>query len=682
MEPFLKSKKEIPAKVPGRARFGAAAVMLCLLSFIAYANGLHNGWVWDDNQQIVMNPDLRGASIRRLLTSDVWSFKHPGELGRINYYRPMQMLTYRLVEEIFGLDPLAFHAVSLSFHVLAVLLAFLMFCRLTGKLAVAFAAAALFAVHPVHAEAVDWISALPDIAGTVFLLFAFLLFHITQDNKDEGGDARHARARSRHKHLAAWGLSCVAMATALLWKETAVVFPVFVAAYVLVLSKASDFRTRLSLAARLSFPYWCILGAYVLLRLRVLGFLTTNQRAWSLSPFNFALTILHLLLEYWWKLIAPFALNAYYVFSPVRGLGDPRALAAICFIVLAAAGIWIALRRAPLVAYSALWVFIALLPVLNIYWVGLNVLTERYLYLPSVGFCLLVVLLAASLRDKIPGRGRWLAAILSLLPVLIAFTWQTVTRNPDWRDDSTFFARALETSPNAPFVHNMFAMLQRNDPSAQKLAEDHYLQAITLAENESPPNYLEMVLAYEGLAPIYAARSEFDRALETLDQVRRIDPNDPEVDADEGFILARAGRWDGAEIALQKAAAIAPNNENVLNALGLLYWQHYNRLDDAANYFLRAIQIHTAADRFSASLHNNLAAVYGSQGRTEEAIQQLQTAVRIAPDDPEFRTHLGMALALVGRSDEARSELLAALALAPGYGPARAALQQLPPNSK
>ena len=128
-----------------------------------------------------MNSNLRGdATFRDLLAANSWGLARAGVRERINYYRPLQMMTYRVIAEIFGFDARAFHAVSLAFHVIAVLLAFALFYTWTSSTGVAFASAALFAVHPIHSEAVDWIAALPDIGCTTSLLVAFLLFVIAR----------------------------------------------------------------------------------------------------------------------------------------------------------------------------------------------------------------------------------------------------------------------------------------------------------------------------------------------------------------------------------------------------------------------------------------------------------------------------------------------------------------------
>jgi protein O-mannosyl-transferase len=651
----------------------ALATLLSILAVAAYANSVSNGFVWDDHEQVAMNDSLRpGAPFLGLIAPNNWAFARVGGRERINYYRPLQMVTYRLTADVFGFDASAFHAVNLAFHVVVVLLAFALFYTLTGRMGLAFASAALFAVHPIHSEAVDWIAALPDIACTAFFLISFLFFILARGQKSQ-----QPTKRPRRNYVLFFTSSFAAFSAALLWKETAIVFPLIVMAYVFCLSEDAVLVRRIGNALKLSLPYWCILGLYFLLRFRVLGFLVIRQRNWSLSRFEFGLTALNLIFEYWWKLLAPVALNAYYLFVPVRTLEDPRAIAAILFLILAAGAVLYGFRRAPMVSFAMLWVFIALIPVLNVYAVGRNVFSERYLYLPSVGFCFLTVLTATRMGRLLPERSRSPVAAVVLAAVLLVFMAGTFARNSAWKDDSTLFARTLESSPNAPFVHQMVAGLQPNSTMGQAAAESHYLTAISLAERESPPDRQEIAISGEGLASIYAARGDFDGALRALTEVRRADPKDPQVDGEEGLILTQAGRWTQAEAALRRAVEISPNDANVLNALGLIAWQHDGHLDEAAAYFSKAIGVHTEADDFNASLHSNLGAVYGQESRFSDAITQFEIAVQITPNDPEYLTNLATAFRAVGRTDDARRALRAALAAAPDYDPARVVLEQI-----
>jgi protein O-mannosyl-transferase len=654
-------------------RIGIAAAVLCALVLIVYANSLSNGFVWDDNPQIVMNPDLRaGTSWTRLFSSDVWGYTHRDQPAHTNYYRPLQMASYRLTAGLFGLQPQYLHLLSVAFALAAVLAAFAVYLELTGRLAIALAAAVLFAVHPVHSEAIDWISALPELGCATFFLIAFGLFLST---RSQGSDVTPTpRLVPRH-----WGflsLSLLAFAVALLWKETAFVFPIIIAAHILCL-EPDNFRERLRSSAKLSLPFWCVLFGYLALRIRILGFLSMRQRIWELTHVQVGLSVFHLVALYWWKLVAPIHLNAYYVFSPVRSILDIRAMSSILFLVLACSAVWYGFRRAPLAAFAALWVFITLLPVMNIYALGRNVFAERYLYLPSVGFCLLTVVIVASATKRLPKKVQSPLCALLLVAVVVWFFGETFARNPDWHDDATLFRKTLAFSSDAPFVHFMVAATENENSAGPQSAESHYLRAIDLAQSENPPDLLDMARSHQGLASLYADRGDYARALQVLHRWRDAIPNDPQVDAEEGLILLKSGRWQEAEPLLTQAFAARPHDENVLNALGLLAWDYKRHLDEAVELFTSALAIHTAKDNFQASLHNNLGGVYGDLQQFPSAVEQFESAIAISPDDAEYHTNLAAALAEMNRYQEAAVEVNIALRIAPDYPPARAVLQRL-----
>lgn len=659
------------ARLSSKGRFALGSTVLAILVIVVYANGVRNGFVWDDNQQIAANPELRpGIPVRTLFSSDVWGFSHGG-IPTHNYYRPLQLITYRAIAEMGGFSPAAFHTASLIFAVAATIVAFAVYWKLTGREGISFSAAALFAVHPIHTEAIDWASALPDIGCTLFLLISFLLF------VSDGADADDRPKPVLAEPWLRWILSLASFSAALLWKETAAVLPLLIASYSLMRGGSVRFVARLRAAGRVSLPYWGVLAGYLFLRIRLLGHFAVNQRNWALTGSQWGLTGIHLMTGYWCQLLVPVHLNAYHLFSPILSLSDPRLAVSTFFVVGAGVGMILASRTLPLASFAAQWVFITLLPVMDIYAVGRNVFAERYVYLPSVGFCLLASILVFEAFKRIAARFRWVIAASALTLVILLYASETIERNRDWKDNATLFDATLEASPNAPFVQNMVAATRGSGDAGSDSAESHYLKAASLASAEIPPDRLQMATSFEGLAWIYANRAEFDRALDVLRKVREVDPSDPEVDGEEGLILSKAGRWSEAEGYLQRAVTRSQENENVLNALGIISWQYHHLLDQAAGYFLRALAIHTERDDFRASLCNNLGAVYGDQGRYSDAIKQFESAIDIVYDDPQYHTNLATAFAATGRYAEARAQIQAALAIAPGYRPAKILLQTL-----
>lgn len=373
----------------------------------------------------------------------------------------------------------------------------------------------------------------------------------------------------------------------------------------------------------------------------------------------------------------PFSLNAYYQFQPIRSSFDFSAIASVFFMVCVIGGLVYLVRRAPLAGFAALWVCLTVLPVMNINALGRNAFTERYLYIPSVGFCLLITLGATWLIQRLDSRHRRPVGVVLLVVTVAALAAETIHRNPVWKDDETLFSQTLVSSPDAAFVRNMVAIAESNDPSKLSSAEQNYSKAVRLAKDEIPPDQLALVTAYNGLALVFMQREEYERAFQALNEAQQIAPGNFESSNVQGLVLLRAGRWQEAEPLLEKSLAAEPQNENVLSELGLLEWQQVHDLTKAEGFFRRALTIHAQEDDFSASLHSNLGAISADQGKFGTAIEEFGTAARIAPNDPEYHTNLANALAADGRYIEARREAEVALQLAPGFPPATETLDHL-----
>jgi len=671
-----------------RLHIAQACAALIVLAIAAYGNSLSNGFVWDDHQQILSNPAVKGgAPLAPLFTADVRFTSHSQSFQNTDY-RPLQMLTYRLLFGAFGADAGAFHWCSLLFAIACGLAVFFVFWELTHRLPLALAAAAFFVLHPVHTEAVDWIAALPELGFSLFLLLSFALFLMNRDS---------AKATQRNaKYWLILAFSWLSFALALLWKETAVVFPVLIAGYVWLMERNGDeqkFSHRVRSMLLASAPYWCILFGYLGLRAYLLGAAGVSSRDWALTPVQLAVNALGLMEAYWAKLAFPLQLNAYYSFSPIRSLASMRAIA-VALIALAAAAIVIVLVRRRLATdastsedasqndfrlslFSAFWTLITLLPAMDLGALGRNPFTERYLFLPSAGFCLLVVLVAAWAIEQTPKRVRKFLGPGLLAVVLVCFFIETVERNSEWKDDLTIFSAALPFSPNAPFVHTMIATHESDDSTQTADAEQHFLRAAELAELQTPPDRLDTVTAYRGLAWIDANRSQYSQALALLAKATQIDPTDADTDGEKGLILARSGDGLAALPLLQHSLAEEPDNENVLSALGVVTRDNLHDPAKAAGLFERAIAAHGVNDEFAASQHNNLAAAYADLDNYSATIEQLRDAIRILPSDPEFHVNLASALAAQGKMAEAQSEAEAALQIAPNDPAARSVLSAI-----
>src|ERR1700722_349573 len=290
--------EETTASRPRRAdslRIALACAALVVVVLAAYGNSVGNGFVWDDHQQIQSNPSVKsGAPFAPIFTADVRFASHSQSFQNTDY-RPLQMLTYRLLIGAFGEDAGAFHICSIVFAIACGLAAFAVFLQLTRRWTLAWAAAALFVLHPVHTEAVDWIAALPELGFSLFLLLSFALFL----------ESRASRVSSKMqlrdtKYWLTAALSLFAFATALLWKETAVVFPVLIAGYVWLMEHdAQSHDEKISRRVRsmllASAAYWGVLLGYLGLRAYLLGMAGADSRNWALTPAQWLVNALNLM---------------------------------------------------------------------------------------------------------------------------------------------------------------------------------------------------------------------------------------------------------------------------------------------------------------------------------------------------------------------------------------------------
>ena len=145
--------------------------LLAACAALPYLNSLFNGFIYDDDTQVVHNPYIRSfGHLKEIFTTHVWSFM---AVAATNYYRPMMTLGYLFCYKLFGLRAYGFHLASIVLHVLVVCLVFVLTERLTGDRVCAFIAGAVFALHPVHTESVDWIAAVTDLELTFFYLLTF-----------------------------------------------------------------------------------------------------------------------------------------------------------------------------------------------------------------------------------------------------------------------------------------------------------------------------------------------------------------------------------------------------------------------------------------------------------------------------------------------------------------------------
>ena len=391
-------------------------LVVAAAAVIVYLGALWNRFALDDNPVVLFNPLLHapGAVWRAFITS-YW----PPQVGG-GLYRPLTIATYALDWKIGQVA--WFHAVNLVWHAAASVMVAVLVRRWSGDRA-ALVSGLLFAVHPVHVEAVANIVGRAELMAALFALLAVYA--------------------ALERDSAGW--SAAALLGGLLSKENAAVVPALIVwGWMLGLARPSR-RRILGLAAS-----WVAVGVvYVAVRetvLRDTALIHNLAPAFiGASPWAIRLTAVAAFADIARLLVFPLTLRVDYspaertlVTSPL----DPRFALGLLCLALWAGLIAMAWRRGRRVeAFGLGWIAIALLPVANlIFPVGVLV-AERTLYLPSAGFVLAV---GAWLKDLAPAR---LWAVVAVL--VIAGAVRTALRVPVWRDVNSVVLSELEDSPRS-----------------------------------------------------------------------------------------------------------------------------------------------------------------------------------------------------------------------------------------
>jgi hypothetical protein len=399
---------------------------VAVLAVLAHLNALSAGFTFDDWGLVIDNPAVPdGASLATVFAS-------PAATG--GAYRPLTIASYRL-NPFAGRGPATFHAVNVALHAAAAVLVLALAARLLRSVAAGAAAAALFAVHPVHTEAVTSIAGRAEVLAALGVLLA-LVFSVRAERADT-------------RHPLAWRVaSVISFAGGVFAKENAVTGIALVA---LVHLRRGGTRSFPRLATLL-LPYLAVAAGYVIVRRHVLGAVTIA----GLPPFldnplahvdaaTRIRTAIVVLGEYLSVLAVPLRLSADESFDQVpaaTSMLDPRLVGTLAALALVVVGSVATRRRAPALALGALFAACAMAITANLAFPIGTMKAERLLYLPSVGWCLA----AGWLLRRWPRGGGPALALAVLVLALGARTW---ARNRDWHDDLALFTATAAASPNS-----------------------------------------------------------------------------------------------------------------------------------------------------------------------------------------------------------------------------------------
>ncbi len=637
-------------------------VLLACAALLPYGNALRADFTYDDGGLILENPSVapeRPWSVS--LTAPYWPEKNQAGL-----YRPLTAFTYRWQLGVWGRNPLPFHALNLALHAGVCFLLFALLRRLApARPGFALAAALLFAVHPVHTEAVTSIVGRAELLAALFGLAGYLLW-------------LEAAAASRRRAIGLAGASGLCFFLAAASKESAAVWPALLVLHRLFrlpgLAEDRSSRTKAptrasALGGFLTRDLWAWGGValYLLLRRIALGsFLGLGEVSFVDNPLFHASLSTRLLTaaKALWigiaRTLAPFTLQPDYSFDSIplaSSWFSPAALGLLAWIALLLLALR-ARRTRPLLAWSAFFYAATILPVSNLVIPIGTIFAERLLYLPSLGLLALVALLPSLLAREFPtGRGvttarRLAPALLALLLLLgAARTW---ARNRDWADDAALFEKAARTQPKSAKVQNNLGSV-RGKAGRWKEAEAAYRAALAIHE--------DYPASWNGLGNALLMQQRYAEAEAAFRRLLERHPDNREAHVRLGNLQLEVGRAADALASFDRAIALdsAPADGWIGRASALFLLERFGESVRAWE------EAQARAGKGGQDLRRHVAFAWLRAGDREKALTLLRGAAADHPADPAVLNALAVVLLEGGMNQEGLSLAARAVELEPRF---------------
>lgn len=573
-------------------------ILLAFVTIVTYGKSIHNGFVWDDHDIIVNNIVNRDFSnIGALIHSPDSTVSG----NQKTYYRPLNRFTYMIDYHLFGLNPAGYHIENIFIHLINVVLLYLLGIRLFSKTAPAFISALLFAVYPINAEAVNFISGRNNLLATFFVLSSFITY-------------LHAQARGK---TAYFYLSALLFFMGLLSKEIASMLVVF-----LLMDPFSfqNFRERIKTRIYSLMPFVVFTAVYLVMRANALSdVLGVNrntegilERLWQ----NICI-----IPKYLSVIFFPLNLNVKYT-VPSNYLADGVWLL-ITWIAISAAVFFLIKGKNAFSRFGLLWLAINFIPISNIIPIPSAPMAERYLYLPAIGLWIIAAAQLDVLYSKLTVK-KTVAAASAL--VILCLVVVTLNRNTDWRDNMALFSSTVREDPKSAWGHYQLGTVLNSQGRIDE-AIGHFQLAIKLV-----PDYTE---AHSNLGIAYAKKGWMDRAGEHIQIALRLEPDSAENHNNLGIFYGFKGQHDKAIEQFHVALKLKPDFEEAYKNLGIAH-SNNGQVNKAVEYLQMALKLRPD----DADAHNNLGIAYAEEGLIDQAIEQLRTAVHLNPADPDFHKNL------------------------------------------
>ncbi len=533
--------------------FLAAGFFLVIVTAALYWPITHHPFiVFDDPDYVTGNP---AANTGLSWANFVWAFNgaHAGN------WHPLTWLSHQLDCTLFGLDAGKHHLVNLLLHVTNSLLVLIFLRSATGSLWRSALVAALFAWHPLHVESVAWASERKDTLSTFFWLLT-LLAYVKRDACRVMRDEPPAASRITHHASLYYFAALFFFALGLLSKPMVVTLP-----FVLLLLDLWPLGRIQNEKSKIKKTIALLVEKIPFFALALVGCATTyfSQTA-AMSSISFAERLGNAVLAY-----ARYVVKFFWpddlaiVYAHAKYTPWLLAIGTFALLLLWTVPLLWNWRRRPWLAVGWLWFLGTLVPTIGLVQVGAQSMADRYTYIPSIGFFIVIVWGAAEIFSRRP-RGNYFGAAIAGLALLgcVVLTAKQITY---WRDSITLFRHALEVTPDNYVAANSLG-------KAYELAGNNAgALACYRAAVESEPHF---PVSQFNFAMMLLETGDDTSGFEHLQIAAKLQPENPDIPFNLGVYFTRHADWAGSAAQFRETLRLNPENATAKTALEKLRRTH------------------------------------------------------------------------------------------------------------
>ncbi len=524
------------------------SLLIILFGILLYSNVINGKFIWDDNLLLVENRYVTsGSGISEIFTRDIGT----GSGVKFNYYRPLQIFSYKIEHAIWGLDPRGYHIVNIALHLSVALCVLYLAFFFSGDKVFSFLSALVFVSHPAQTETVAYISNRGDLLCALFFMLAFISY----------------LNYVKHKSISLYALMLVSYLFSLFSKENALMFIGVLLIYHYAFKEKLKIKYfLLPLAITVTYLFFRIIFLKPILSE------TSSIQAVAGRALGFFAAVTN----YIGLLVLPFGLHFDYG-SKTFAFRDPRVILGvilICLLIIYAAA---NRNKNRIISFSILWFFVMLLPAANIYPKTAFYMAEHHLYMPLAGFSLIFAYYLSRLYKKNAHR---MTVACIMAAVFIFYGFLTIRQNNYWRDPVYFYLKTLQFNPaSATACYNLGKEYERAQDDRMAIAI--YKKTIELDSKYDN--------AYNNLGVIYNRLNNNKEAMEMFRKALEINPKSASAYANLGALYYLQNKQEEAVSYLKKALEVEPGYASAHYNLAVVYY-HQKEYSLAIEHCDRALK--------------------------------------------------------------------------------------------